>query len=200
MKTLVGSSALKKHFSDFYRPVDDIDYFSDSDVEGADVFYHPDLEKWSWGLIATADELYTIKVSHSFWELRNRSWSKHLKDIEFMQEKDCFFIPELHEILYPIWEEVHGPKDIDYTLHGAPLFSEIMGTTSDASKNKKKFDQLSHDKQIQLARESIFEKINSTNGNAANRVNALQDTITNFCNAWFPLFVVLNWRELNSED
>jgi hypothetical protein len=200
MKTLVGSSALKKHFGDFYRKVDDVDYFSDTDVEGADVFYHPDLEKWSWGNIATADELYTIKVSHSFWELRNKSWSKHLRDIEFMQAKDCFFISELHEILYPIWEEVHGPKETDYTLHGAPLFNEIMGSTLDASKDKSKFDELSHENRLQFARDSISKRLGSNGDADASRQTALQDTVTNFGNNWFPLFVVLNWRELNSEN
>jgi hypothetical protein len=191
MKTLVGSSALKKHFGDFYRPVDDIDYFSNADVEGADVFYHPDLEKWSWGRIATADELYTIKVSHSFWELRNKSWSKHLKDIEFMQAKDCFFIPELHEILYPIWEEVHGAKiTSDYTLHGSPLFDEIMGDTLDASRNKSAFDSLSYEERLKVVR----DKLPLSN----ERLSALQETVTNYSNSWFPLFVVLNWSELNS--
>lgn len=191
MKTLVGSSALRKHFDDFYRPVDDIDYFSDSNVEGADVFYHPDLEKWSWGNIATADELYTIKVSHSFWELRNKSWSKHLRDIEFMQEKDCFFIAELHEILYPIWEEIHGEKTVvDYELHGAPLFNEIMGDTLDASRDKSKFDGMSYENRLQLVRDSLPL--------SDDRFTALQETVTNFSNNWFPLFVVLNWRELNS--
>lgn len=191
MKTLVGSSALKEHFGDFYREVDDIDYFSDSNVEGADVFYHPNLEKWSWGHIATADELYTIKVSHSFWELRNRSWSKHLQDIEFMQEKDCFFISELHEILYPIWEEIHGAKDnVDYALHGAPLFNEIMGDKLDASRDKSKFDGMSYEDRMQLVRDSLPSSVD--------RHAALQETVTNFTNNWFPLFVVLNWRELNS--
>lgn len=191
MKTLVGSSALKKHFDDFYRPVDDIDYFSESNVEGADVFYHPDLEKWSWGNIATADELYTIKVSHSFWELRNKSWSKHLQDIEFMQGKECFFISELHEILYPIWEEIHGAKDgAEYALHGAPLFKEIMGDTLDASRNKSKFDGMSYEDRLQVVRDSLPL--------SEDRLEALQKTVTNFSNNWFPLFVVLNWNEINS--
>lgn len=198
MKTLVGSSALKKHFGDFYREVDDIDYFSDTNVEGADVFYHPDLEKWSWGLIATADELYTIKVSHSFWELRNKSWSKHLKDIEFMQAKDCFFIPELHEILYPIWEEVHGAKE--FSLHGAPLFEEIMGETRDASKNKLKFDGLSHDDKMNVVRERLKNTTNFDGEELKDHATVLQETVTNFSNSWFPLFVVLNWSELNSEN
>lgn len=198
MKTLVGSSALKKHFGDFYREVDDIDYFSDTDVEGADVFYHPDLEKWSWGLIATADELYTIKVSHSFWELRNKSWSKHLKDIEFMQAKDCFFIPELHEILYPIWEEVHGVKE--FSLHGAPLFEEIMGANHDVSKNKLKFDGLSHGDKMNVVRERLKKTTNFDGEELKDQATVLQETVTNFSNNWFPLFVVLNWRELNSEN
>ena len=106
MKVLVGSQALVQHFRDFYRPVKDVDYFSDTPIEGAETFYHPKLEKWEWhNNIASIDELYTIKVSHSFWNLKNNSWNKHMRDIQFLQEKNAQFIPELYELLYSIWEE-----------------------------------------------------------------------------------------------
>ena len=58
MKTLVGSAALS-HYVPVNRKIKDTDYFSDKKLENSDCFYHPDLEKWDWGNIATLDELYT---------------------------------------------------------------------------------------------------------------------------------------------
>lgn len=233
MKTLVGSRALLKHFSDFYREADDTDYFSDTEIEGADVFYHPYLEKWSWGAIATADEIYTIKVSHSFWQLRNKSWSKHMRDIQFMQEKGCYFILELHEILYPIWEEIHGKKkanleqepdqffnpkvDRKYdhdSLHTSiayydqPLFNEILRDGHQVAVDRKKFEALPIERKFQLVREEIYatalERHIIPADYARSRVSsyksALMQTVTSFSKGWFPLFIVLNYSELNMPD
>lgn len=226
MKTLVGSRALLLYFDDFYRQVDDIDYFSDQDIEDADVFYHPDLEKWSWGPVATLDELYTIKVSHSFWQLRNNSWNKHMRDIQFMQEKGAFFIQELHEILYPIWEDTHGQRktysdnDNDerkyehdsiresIAYNERPLFAEILREGHPSSVDRAKFDALPHDKKLQLVREELYatalERHLIPDDYVASRVTAysaaLQQTVTGFPKGWLPLFIVLNWRDLSMPD
>lgn len=181
MRTLVGSQALLRYFSDFYRQVDDVDYFSDVPIEDADTFYHPDLEKWSWSAIATLDELYTIKVSHSFWQLRNNSWNKHMRDIQFMQEKGAYFLPELHEVLYPIWEKVHGRKrdnihspgieDLIATdaprydhdsIHASiaysnePLYNTVLKDGHTAVIDRKKFEELSMEDKFKLIREEVY--------------------------------------------
>lgn len=67
-KTLVGSVALS-HWIDVGRVPKDIDYFSDKDVSGAETFWDDRLAFWEFRDVATLDELYTIKVSHSFWDL-----------------------------------------------------------------------------------------------------------------------------------
>lgn len=233
MKTLVGSRALLRYFDDFYRQVDDIDYFSDTEIEGADVFYHPDLEKWSWGSIATLDELYTIKVSHSFWQLRNNSWNKHMRDIQFMQEKGAFFIQELHEILYPIWEESHGEKkanleqepdkffnpkvDRKYdhdSIHASiayydrPLFNEILRDGHPVAVDRKKFEALPLERKLQLVREEVYATAlerhlipgDYVNSRVSAYKQALKQTVTSFSKGWFPLFIVLNWNQLNTPD
>lgn len=181
MRTLVGSRALLRYFDDFYREVDDVDYFSDQPVEDADVFYHPDLEKWSWSSIATLDELYTIKVSHSFWQLRNNSWNKHMRDVQYMQEKGAYFIPELHEVLYPIWEKVHGRKKdnlhhseipsnelcadgiLDHdaihstvSYNGEPMYNKILRDGHASAIDRKKFEALTTTEKFRLVREEVY--------------------------------------------
>lgn len=181
MKVLVGSQALTKYFDNFYRPVNDTDYFSNTPVDNAETFYHPHLEQWNWGNTATIDELYTIKVSHSFWALRNGSWNKHMRDIEFLQSKNAQFIPELYKILYPIWEEQYGKKkanleqepdkffnprvDRKYehdSVHASiayfdePLFNEILRDNHAVAVDKSKFDAMSLDRKLMLVEEEVY--------------------------------------------
>lgn len=181
MRVLIGSRALANLCSDFYREVGDTDYFSDSPVEGAEVFYHPALEQWNWGEQATLDEAYTIKVSHSFWALRNGSWRKHMRDIQFLQEHGAEFIPALHDILYPIWEEVHGRKKANLeqepdrffnprvnrvyehdsihasvAYHGVPLFNEILRDGHAVAVDRAKFQAMPLERKFQLVREEVY--------------------------------------------
>lgn len=231
MKVLVGSQALVQHFNDFYRPVKDVDYFSDTPIEDTETFYHPKLEQWEWeDDIATVDELYTIKVSHSFWNLKNNSWNKHMRDIQFLQEKNAQFIPELYEILYSIWEEKYGKKkanleqepdkffnpkvDRKYehdSVHASiayfdePLFNAILRDGHAVAVDKKKFDNMPLDMKYMLVEEEVYatalERHLIPKDYAGSYVNAyktaLRQTITSFSKGWFPLFIVLHWKELN---
>ena len=63
-----------------------------SEIEISGDFYHP-LPEWMFKKdpsfkssvhghpMATLDMLYTIKLSHSAWDLRNGSWFKHMDDL-----------------------------------------------------------------------------------------------------------------------
>jgi hypothetical protein len=181
---LVGSRAAKVWFPDFRQPKD-WDYFaSDKQAHGrpdkVETFYHPDLEQWSWDDIATANELYTIKVSHAFWANR---WPKHIQDTAFLQSKGCKLIPELFDILYPIWVEHYGRKrarlvagtkpeefftptvqrkyDHD-SLHASvayyeePLFNAILRDGEAVAVDRHKFDALSYDDKCRLVREEVY--------------------------------------------
>lgn len=188
--TLIGSTAIKYHFSDFSREPKDLDYFGQPSAnppeslygKKIEYFYHPDLEKWNFGTIATVDELYTIKVSHSFWELRNGSWNKHMFDTLFLESKGAKFIPELHKILYKIWEDTHGKKKVNLesdpeeffndkivkriydhdSLHESvayydrPLFERILRDDSEVAVDKSKWDALDHEDKLKMVREEIY--------------------------------------------
>lgn len=180
MKTLIGSTALS-HWCDMNRTPKDVDYFSDKPIEDADVFYHPNLSNWNWGDIATLDELYTLKVSHSFWALRNKSWDKHMWDINFMRENGAQFIPALYDILYPIWEEKHGRKKINLNLspedfftntvhrvydhdsihqsvayYDKPLFNSVLKTGHSVMVDWNKFEMLGFEDKVRLVREEVY--------------------------------------------
>src|SRR5690349_3507160 len=115
---IIGSTALAAHFPGETREPKDMDVFSDGDESGEDSFWDDRLHGWfwpdDWGY-ATVDELYTIKVSHSHWDLSNGSWGKHMADILFLQEKNANLIPELYDILYKIWIDKHGPKKMTFS-------------------------------------------------------------------------------------
>ena len=127
---VIGSIATKYHFPEARIPKD-IDYFSDwrePDDDESDIFWHPSLGEW-FGTdhrYATPDELYTIKVSHSYWELDNGSWNKHIYDVLFLKSKGCKLIPELHSLLYKIWEEKHGKKKVDLTKESEDFFRDAV--------------------------------------------------------------------------
>lgn len=180
MKILVGSQAIKWWFEDFREP-GDTDYFSDASISGCDVFWHRDLAGYDWGSIATPDELYTIKVSHSFWELHG-TWSKHMYDLSFLKKKGHgHFIPELYNLLYPIWEERYGKKKVNLnakpedffnksvhrvydhdSIHHSiayydrPLFERVLKDGHEVMVDRAKFDALTYEDKVRLVREEVY--------------------------------------------
>lgn len=187
MKILVGSAAVAMHTGDF-RIAKDYDYFTNEDmpktIDGLRVekFWHPDLEwyKWKSNNVASLDELYTIKISHIFWDNR---WVKHAKDVIWFQEQGCTFLPELYDVLYPIWVEHYGAKrthlprgtkaedffnaavDRKYehdSIHAsvayydAPLFNRILADGEVVAVDWQKFEALSDLDKLRLVREEVY--------------------------------------------
>src|SRR5690606_7938371 len=123
MFIVIGSIAANQRVSS-WREAKDFDVLVDSTEEQNFMSLVPeglrveplvisDLKDYSWvdpDGYATAEELYTIKVSHSYWKLKNGSWKKHMFDIVKFQEQGVKLIPELHDFLYPKWENLHGKK------------------------------------------------------------------------------------------
>jgi hypothetical protein len=186
---LIGSVAIREHFPDFNRESKDVDFFTDGEAPTnygtlpVETFWHPDLAKWDWkDLVASPDELYTIKVSHAFWELKNGSWSKHMMDVLFLQKKGAKLIPELYKILYKVWEDTHGKKKVNLeadpeeffndkivkrvydhdSIHESvayydrPLFERILRDDSDVAVDKSKWDAMDHEDKLKMVREEIY--------------------------------------------
>jgi hypothetical protein len=188
----VGSTALKERNLNLKRTPKDVDFFSDSHkhslpslIEGkhVEVFVHSNLSKYEWsGSTASLDELYTIKISHIFWDLNNKTWDKHFHDILFFQFRtEAKFIPELYELLYSIWENKYGrkranlnqsPKDFfnnkiariyehdsihrSVAYYEMPLFNKILRDGYEVAVDKQKFDALLLTDRFKLVREEVY--------------------------------------------
>ncbi len=195
MKLLVGSTALMNWYPDFKRVPKDIDYIVTTPQEkmsnsrGIEYFYHPLLASYlekcygpdAGDQIAGSDMLYTIKVSHSFWALRNGSWNKHMYDLMWLQDKGCEVIPDFYDVLYDTWVEVHGkkkanlnvpasefftasvPRKYDHdSIHRSiaygdrPLYEAILKDNSEVAVSREKFEALSHEDKCRLVREEVY--------------------------------------------
>lgn len=182
---VIGSTATYHHFPEARKPKD-FDLFSDHrDVDDydSDIFWHPDLKDWFGEdrRPATPDELYTIKVSHSYWELDNGSWGKHIYDILFLKERGCRLLPELHDLLYKIWERKHGKKKVNLTMESdtffkdavqrvydhdsihdsvayfdAPMYTKVLKGGASVQMDMKAVWALPFDDQVRLFREEVY--------------------------------------------
>lgn len=131
MFLVIGSTAARKRISTWREPMD-VDFFTDTpeawnDAE-SDPYFHPKLLD-IWGdedRYATLDELLTIKTSHIYWDLRNNSWFKHSDDILALKREGAQLIPEVHDVLYSIWEEEHGKKTINLDQDKMAFFDDAV--------------------------------------------------------------------------
>src|SRR4051794_25616523 len=97
-RLLIGSQALRYWFPTQRTPRD-WDWFSPTPMSGGETFWHPALEAYEpEGEIATPDELYTIKISHSFWNLHG-TWRKHINDALFLKRNGAEFQPAFYDTL-----------------------------------------------------------------------------------------------------
>lgn len=127
-RLVIGSTAIKHYVRDYRQPKD-LDVFSSRPEPGAETFWHPLFEQWipeGTNRFATLDEMYTLKVSHSYWELRNGSWGKHINDAAFLKRNGAELIGDLHDLLYKVWAEEHGRKRVDLSQEADEFFSDAV--------------------------------------------------------------------------
>lgn len=190
--TLTGSRAMAYWFGTGARsPVgSDFDYHASEPHESTgliapgrlDVFVDERLAAWPWGWVATPDELYTLKISHAFWEINSpNEWDKHASDIVFLERKGAKFLRPLYDIVLPIWRERYrrNPTNLNQTansffadavirkydhdsLHESvaygdrPLYESILKDGSDVAVDNSKFWAMDFETQIRLVREEIY--------------------------------------------
>ena len=113
---LIGSRAALRRDVDLGREPKDWDYIADHAIESGDVYWDKAFEEWLPDFTcreATLDELYTLKISHSAWELKNGSWAKHMSDAVKLKQAGAVLDTELYKLLYGAWERLHGKKVVD---------------------------------------------------------------------------------------
>lgn len=124
---ITGSTAARYWFGDWREPKD-FDCLSDMPTEG-DAYWDDrlyELIPHGTRRFATPDELYTIKSSHAYWELRNGSWGKHMADLLNLRARGAQLIPEWHDLLYKVWEDLHGKKKVDLTMESDDFFADAV--------------------------------------------------------------------------
>lgn len=129
---LIGSTAAKKLGIDLGRDPRDRDYFSNDPAVVGDVHWHDEFDElWEPGTVRTAtlDELTTLKYSHSFWELRNGSWNKHMRDLATLRGAGGKVDEHMFEVLYSLWENKHGKKLIDLNMDRTEFFGDRVPRT-----------------------------------------------------------------------
>lgn len=131
---IIGSTAMHRLFPKTREPKDLDLMGNDPARKDADVFWHTALLEYyppsrvnaMRDVISTVDELYTIKVSHSYWELKNGSWEKHIEDAAYLKSKGATLIESLHDVLYKIWEETHGAKKVNLGMESMDFFTDAV--------------------------------------------------------------------------
>lgn len=124
-RLVIGSTAARHWLSNFREPKD-LDIFSPEKIHGAETFWHPLLESWilpRTDRIATLNELYTIKVSHAPWALKNGTWNKHMWDVTALRKAGARIIQPLHDLLYQVCEDTHGRKKLDLNKDKSEFFT-----------------------------------------------------------------------------
>jgi hypothetical protein len=218
------------------RQPKDLDWFADEEVDG-ESFYHPALEQWDWCWpggggygtkahgIAGLHELYTIKISHIFWD---NNWDKHAYDILLMQDNGAVFLPELYDILYPIWEERYSKKNVNLqtsaqqffnfnvqriyehdSIHETikyyyePLYKLILKDGCEVAVDKNKFDALPEDIKLCLVYEELFATALERVILPGNLVSyrsaykwALKQMLTSMSKGWFALWIAEHLSDL----
>lgn len=229
---LIGSKAAKIHFPDFPREPHDTDYISENEIDKADCHYCEGFEyilnKYPNQDVAPPEVLYTLKVSHAFWDIW---WEKTMFDICFFQSKKVNLDEDLFKVLYKDWEKRHGKKKaylkksnedffidsvqrtyIHDDIHKAiaygnePLYEKIKHDRSKAMTSYDLFLKLNDEEKLNLCREEIYvtalERILVPNEFQKHPFAAFKEAakmlITSMTKGWFPKFIVENWLKIRT--
>jgi len=228
---IFGSTALNHWFPDSRTPKD-LDII-DRDVKSHnETYWVPSfeyiLENNKDSKYVDPNFLYTIKLSHSFWDVK---WDKTIFDIIFLKSKGCIADEDLYKGLVKDWQVVHGKKKVNLNkenkqffsdnvtrkydhddLHllvkhySRPLYESIKSDLNSAKCEKNLFTLLSHDDKILLCREEIFvvalERFlipSNFHMNQKAAINkAIKQLVTTMTTGWFPRFIVENIKEITN--
>lgn len=127
-RLVIGSTAMGLHLPEARNPKD-LDVFSPDWEIDAEVFWDDAFEEWippGTDRCASLNELYTIKVSHAFWELHG-TWNKHMADVVALRRAGAQLLPILYPVLYDVWARRYGSKNrLDLAQSKDAFFSDAV--------------------------------------------------------------------------
>lgn len=228
-KLLIGSAGIKHWFPDFPRDCKDYDYLTREEnstefvdgvmIEKHNIPYLLDLTDEEIAL--EPDLIYTLKVSHIFWDIK---WEKHIFDIVFLKAKGCKLNKDLFYKLYNFWENKHGvpkrsdlemskedffnncmPKNLpshDYIhtlIVEIPTYKKVLKDGADVEVDENKFNQLTHEEKLELVREEVYvmawERLNGRDYRIG-YTWMLKKFILSHAPFYEALFIIENYYEL----
>lgn len=231
---LIGSRAIKEHFPDFKRAHHDWDYVVHYDrstefpADGVRHEFHniPAITK-RYGTgngVLSPDHLYTLKMSHIFWPIKQ---IKHLSDLHFLRTKGCKMDWEFFEELFAHWTEVHGPNttinfdqdneeffddyvrrehphdELHLLINKKPLYLLAKENLENANISENIFFTLPRETQLDIVREEGYvlalERllIRGTEKNwRVAYAKMLRHMVCKLTPRWLGIFIVENYQEL----
>lgn len=189
MNILIGSKAIKVHFPDFPREPGDVDFATDEYIfptgkteNGQRWEYYPippilEANRFSSSSLATRNQLYTLKVSHAFWNIH---WDKTMFDIVWLQKNGCELDMKLFWKLYRHWTAQHGvmpranldmPVDeffdngimdghahdgYHFKIKNPPTYTKILIDPKGVAVSEDGFFELSHEDKLEIVREECY--------------------------------------------
>jgi hypothetical protein len=216
---LFGSKLIKKYFSDFREPNDtdwvtnDKSKLKPSKIGKEEYYYIP----FSPNREMTADEIYTVKVSHAIYDIH---WKKTMSDIRFLQIKGCKILPDLLKDLRLHWESVHGlQKRVDFEVEPGNFFEDrvrrkvnhdelhqminqtptyLKMIQNGVNPNPTKYHKLTEDEKREVLFEESFviaiERFSKANDRMAYHI-AQQSLVTRLHPVWLADEVIKNWNK-----
>jgi hypothetical protein len=220
---LIGSKAIKHYFPDFNREPKDTDYIvcqpMPRDKENKiEYLVNPILCNLKQEILSP-DLLYTLKISHLFWDL---AWDKHMFDVQFLKSKGCVLNKEIFYQLYEYWQKYHGKNkrsnlkmtakdffnnalkeyDHDYLhtlINPSPTYQKILKEGSEVEPDEEKYNKLSHQEKLDLVREELYVMAYERLAGRDYRVAyswMLKKFIMNHAPMYEALFIIDNYQEL----
>lgn len=232
---IIGSSAIRYWYQSFPRNPKDLDVILEEGEEcrldgtypRVEVLRNPVLLKYhmSRNKYAYPDELYTLKMSHLFWDI---NWDKHMWDLHFLKSKECSLKMDMFLELYEYWNKVHGANkrsdlkmpaedffnnalkcehDHDW-LHTlitptTPMFNKVLKDNEEVEVDEEKFKKLTNVEKDLLVREEVmvmaYERYpNMLYKNAYGRM--LKKFIISHAPMWEAIYIIENYVRLVKID
>ena len=143
---IIGSSAIKHHYSDFKREPKDLDVILESSNENIKDYFINEtpnkkveilkntviLNYYRGNGYLPSNLLTTLKASHLCWDV---NWEKHMFDLQFLLKKGNKIDFELFKELYEYWNTVHSKNKR----------SDLKMSKEDFFNNAINYDYLEHD-------------------------------------------------------
>jgi hypothetical protein len=229
---ITGSSSIKFWFPDFPRGPKDLDIVVRNKNEEVSVESDLRVEKLENPVLLdyldeieyketylSPDILYTLKLSHMFWDL---NWEKHNWDQIWLQKKGCQINMELFYRLYDYWNEFHGKNkrsdlkmsaedffdnalkceynhdDLHTILNPIPTYTKVL--IGEVEVSQEKFQDLSFEDKCNLVTEEVmimaFERWPKADYRFAYS-KMLKKFIISHAPIWEAIFILQNFVHLH---